>query len=296
LLASSAIAILMGQMRLMTLLHSLFQSPPAWQGYDEGNGSGEDIAEEKEEKHQDRLGSNNDEKDNGNYEETKRLALDQSRVLEGVILEVGDHEEGKKVDEAKNCDFLVRTGPAEMVEEKNGGRDHARRCRDGEADKTLALDGVHLDIEARQSQGATDHEKKGRQPAEAAERLERPGIHEESGRHSECDQVSQGVVLHAEFAGGAGKAGHLAVQTVENGRDQHPYRSGPEITVHGGDHAVKTGKEAPCGKEVGKDIYPLPHALGHIDLFVVQCRYPSIVSPATVLSPIFTRRSEFIGI
>ena len=98
LLQISSLVILMGQMRLMTLLHSFFQSSPAWQGYDKGDGAGEDIAEEKEEKHQNRLSRNYNEKDNGNYEKTEWLALYQSRVLEGVILEVGDHQEGKEID------------------------------------------------------------------------------------------------------------------------------------------------------------------------------------------------------
>ncbi len=82
----------------MSLVHRFLKPSPAGPGHHIGNRSGEDITEENDEEHDHRLGRNNGKKKDRQDQEDKRLALDEFRILEGVIAEVGNHE---KRDDAR---------------------------------------------------------------------------------------------------------------------------------------------------------------------------------------------------
>ena len=72
----------------MAFMYRLLQTAPPRQGQDEADRPGYDVAHEEHEQHQHGFRGNNDEEDYGKNKKTERLAFDQSRVLEGIILEV----------------------------------------------------------------------------------------------------------------------------------------------------------------------------------------------------------------
>ena len=77
----------------MTFMYRLLQAAPPRQGHDEADRPGYDVAQEEHEQHQYGFRGNNDEENDGKNKKTEWLALYHSRVLEGIILEVGDHQE-----------------------------------------------------------------------------------------------------------------------------------------------------------------------------------------------------------
>ena len=82
----------------MTFMYRLLQPAPTRQGHDEADRPGYDVAHEEHEQHQYGFRGYNDKEDYGKDKKAKRLALDQSRVLEGIILEIGDHQECQEVN------------------------------------------------------------------------------------------------------------------------------------------------------------------------------------------------------
>src|SRR5512141_120054 len=105
-------------MGLMPLANCLLQPSPARQGHEKTDGAGDDVAEEQTEQYRHRLRRYNDEEDDCQDEKGKGLPPDEPRVLKGVILEIGDHEERQAVDENENGQLLVRAGPVHMIEEE----------------------------------------------------------------------------------------------------------------------------------------------------------------------------------
>ena len=65
------------------------------------------------------------------------------------------------------------------------------------------------------------HEQKGSQPSYPAERFKGPKIYHQGRGNAEGDDVRQGIVFHAELAGGAGHPGNFAVQVVEHTRNDN---------------------------------------------------------------------------
>src|SRR4051794_19908608 len=110
--------------RFVPLVHRLLKPAPAWVGHDEGERSGKGIAEDEHEEHDHRLCSYDDEEQNGKDQEGERLPFEHFRVFEGIVAETGNHEKGEGVNENQYRKLLVRTGPAEAVEEKDGCGNH----------------------------------------------------------------------------------------------------------------------------------------------------------------------------
>ena len=150
-------------------MEGLLQAAAARIGEEKGHRSREHVADEKGEEHLHRPSGNDDEEEDGEDQDTEGLPLDEFRVLEGVVAEIGNHEEGEAVDESEDRQFLLGAGPPEMGEEKNRGRDDARCRRDGEPDEPLALHRGDLDVEPGQPERPADHEEEGGQPAESTE-------------------------------------------------------------------------------------------------------------------------------
>jgi len=146
------------------------------------------------------------------------------------------------------------------MEKEDGYRHHAGSGRDRQPYKSFTLDSLNLHIEPCQSQGSAGYKQKCRQPAESAERFQRPEVHQKTGGNTERHQISKGVILNPELAGRTGSPCHLAVQTVADQRTEYPDSSCPVIAIHPGNHAVESGEQTAGCKQVREDVYPLTHA------------------------------------
>src|SRR6185312_16213792 len=107
--------------------------------------------------------------------------------------------------------------------------------------------GIHLDIEAGQSAGSGNQEDKGcDEPQLHKSRLQccarkvsdpkpakAPHECKNRGRNSECDDVSQGIKLAPEVAGGVSHAGDSAIQAISDHGDTDGFSCDIEMPVIG---------------------------------------------------------------
>lgn len=144
---------------------------------------------------------------------------------------------------------------------------------DGHAHEEARVHLTHLDIEARQTQGAAGDEEEGGSPPDGAEAVIRDSQGEESiavGQdcrcHAEAEHIRQGIELNAELGGGVGRPGDPTVQSVEDaGKDQE--NGGPEEvplgvfpgSVEGHHHAREPAQDGDHGDDGGKGKLGPPH-------------------------------------
>ena len=122
---------------------------------------------------------------------------------------------------------------------------------------------------------ATGHVEKGREPPESPVPLERPHIDEKPRGDAKGDHIRQGIVLHAEPAGGVGHTGNPAVKRVEDARDEYGYARLGKPLIEGGHHCVEPPEEAHRREQVWKEIDAPALSFSH-DL---SSLFASIVSP-----------------
>ena len=72
--------------------------------------------------------------------------------------------------------------------------------------------------------------------------MELPGVCQHTGSHAEGHVVGEGVVFHAELAGGAGKPCHFAVTAVEDGTDHNGPCGHIELPLESQDDAEKAAE------------------------------------------------------
>lgn len=142
-----------------------------------------------------------------------------------------------------------------MEKERYSGH-HAGGTRDGKSYEILLADRFHLHIEAGESKSTACNEDEGSQPPNAAERAERPEIHENCGRDSESYEVGEGIVFDSKSTGSPCEACDFSVQDVEETGDENSQSSQIESAVDRTDYAEEAAEEIRRRKEVRYNISP----------------------------------------
>ncbi len=100
-------------------------------------------------------------------EHPERVPLGEVQVLERIVPDVRDHQEGEHVRGARQRE-QPRAAEVRLVEEQDGGRHHPGGARDREPDEVAPVGDAGQDVEPRQAEGPADHVEEGRPGAHAA--------------------------------------------------------------------------------------------------------------------------------
>jgi len=81
-------------------------------------------------------------------------------------------------------------------------------------------------------------------------------VDDDGGGNAEGDEVSERVVLHAEFGFGVGEAGDAAVAAVEDHRHEDEDGGEAEIAaaINNRKDGIKAAEQRGGGEEVGQDV------------------------------------------
>src|SRR5512134_3205664 len=257
--------------------------------------SRDDVERREQEDHHLGLGDQEEGEEDEDDQRVERPPAERFQVLEAVVLDGAHHQERQDVDGQEQRQVFEAARPAEVVEEQENRRDKRRGGRDRQAVELALFDGVDLDVEPRQPQRAADQEEERRQPAPPSELRERPAVNQERRRDSERHEVRQRVVLDAELRGGPGHARHPAVQPVEHGGRDDPYRGVLELPVVSRRDRIEAGEQGSRGDQVGKDVDPAGDPVFFPAFPSSHGSTPRMLSPARTRSPLRTRSTADAG-
>ena len=170
----------------------------------------------------------------GQDDDQQRLdgrSLRPVELLEAPVAERRHHEQRDQIGDDGHADAHPARELFTLQQNHQRAR-HGGAGRNGQADEIALVGGAGDHVEARQTQGAADHEQKRREPRGAPEIAQRERVEQERRRHSERDEVGQRVVLDAELARGLHETRHAAIQHVHDHRHENGERRFRVAAVH----------------------------------------------------------------
>ncbi len=229
------------------------------------------VEHEDAEKHRGRVDVHHRDAQRDQHDGGERHAALHLDVLEAVERHVGHHGEAGVQGDAEHQPADMAPGhpgirPALHAQLRHQPDETRHQGRGRRGRQPLEVPLVHhagVDVEAGEPQRRACAIDEGRDPAPAAEALERPFVGDERGSRAERHHVGQRVHLLAEGALGVGHAGHAAVEAVEHHRAEHADRSEIEAAVHGHHDGIEAAEQRCQREEIGQDVDALAALARH---------------------------------